>query len=182
MVRLKTRWNRKDRVRSSGAFGSVLAISAWKLAIESLLNLENEGFETRTNSQRLDVIGEFLAYSIHLVDRLAHQRLDDHKRAQLIASVAARSIGIMHESRRDVGDEFDDGKRVIDLINQRSEEYAQCSFDEVEGPGFTMRRILGGHVQRAMGKKDGKWIPDYVLDAEAPEIFKGLRRATRSVL
>ena len=182
MVRLKTRWQDKDRERHAGAVGSVLAMSAWKLAIESLLNLENEGFETRTNAQRLDVIGEFLAYSIHLIDRFAHERLNDHKRGQLIASVAARSIGIMCENRRDTGDESDDEQGLFDLINRRSDEYAECSFDAVEGPGFTMRRILGGHVQGAMGKKDGKWIPDYVLDAEAPEIFRGLRRAVRAVL
>ena len=182
MVRLKTRWKQKDRARHSSAVGSVLAMSAWKLAVESLLNLESEGFETRTNSQRLDVIGEFLAYCVHLIDRLVHERLDDRKRGQLLAAVAARGVGIMSENRRDAGEEPDDGQRLVDLINRRSDEYAECGFDAAEGPGFTMRRILGGHVQHAMGKKDGKWIPDYVLDAEAPEIFRGLRRAVRSVL
>ena len=27
-----------------------------------------------------------------------------------------------------------------------------------------------------MGKKDKKWIPDYVIDVEAPKIVKGINR------
>ena len=82
MVRLKTKWNRKDRARECGETGSALAMSVWKLASQSLLNLENEGFETRTNAQRLDAIAELLAYSLYLIDRLAHVRLDEERRRQ----------------------------------------------------------------------------------------------------
>ena len=183
MVRLKTRWNQKDRPRRFGETGGAVAVSLWKLAAASVLNLENEGFETSTNSQRLDVIGEFLACSIHLVDRLAYTTgLHEEKRRRLVSAVAARSIEIMCENREGVGDEYDVEKKMIGLINQRSDEYADCNFDAVEGPSFTMRRILGGHIQCLMGEKDSKWIPDYVIAAEAPEIFKGLKRTVQALL
>ena len=181
MARLKTRWNKKERARSYAETGGALAVSVWKLASESLLNLENEGFETRTNAQRLDAIAEFLAYSLHLIDRLAHARLDDDQREQLVGAVAARIAEIMRENRVDTGG-GDDKRQFVELVNRRSGEYADCHFDVAGGPGFTMRRILGGHVQRVMGEKDNKWIPDYVLDAEAPEIYRGLKRAARSLL
>ncbi len=182
MARLKTRWNRKERARHYAETGGALAISMWKLAAESLLNLENEGFETRTNAQRLDAIAEFLAYSLHLIDRLAHTRLDDEQRRQLVGAVAARIAEIMRDNRADAGVGDDSEERFVGLINRRGDEYSGCNFDAAEGPGFSMRRILGGHVQRVMGEKDSKWIPDYVLDAEAPEIYKGLKRAARSLM
>lgn len=182
MPRLRTRWNQKDRTRNFAATGSALAANTWKLAAEGLLNLENAGFETQTNSQRLDAISEFLAYSIHLIDRLSYRRLDEKQREQLINAIAARSREIVCDNRRDSGQRDDDGREFVDLVNRRGNEYAKCSFDAEEGPGFTMRRMLGGYIQDVMGEKDNKWIPDYVLDAEAPEIFKGLKRATRSLL
>ncbi len=181
MVRLKTKWNQKDRARDCGATGSALAMSVWKLASQSLLNLENEGFETRTNTQRLDAIAELLAYSLHLIDRLAHVRLDEERRRQLVGAVAARITEIMRDNRTDV-DGDDSERSFADLANRRGDEYSDCNFDADQGPSFTMRRILGQHVQRVLGEKDNKWIPDYVLDAEAPEIYKGIRRAARSLL
>ena len=181
MARLKTRWSKKDRARSHTDTGGALSMSIWKLATESLLNLENEGFETRTNAQRLDAIAEFLAYSVHLVDRLAHERMDEERRGRLVGAVAARIAEIMRDNRADTG-AADDGRRFVDLVNRRGDEYSDCNFDADGGPGFTMRRILGEHVQRVMGEKDSRWIPDYVLDAEAPEIFRGIKRAARSLL
>ena len=182
MARLKTRWNRKGRTRSYSETGSVLAVSMWKLVSESLINLENEGFETHTNMQRLEVIAEFLAYSLHLLDRLAHANLNDEQRKQLVGAVARRIVEIMRDNCADVGGDEDGDRKFVEMANRRSEEYADCNFDVGEGPGFSMRRILGGHVQRVMGEKDRKWIPDYVLDAEAPEIYRGLKRAARSLL
>ena len=187
MARLKTRWNKTERARSYSETGSALAMSMWKLASESLLNLENEGFETRTNAQRLDAISEFLAYSLHLVDRLAHPRLDNEQREQLIGAVGARLNEIINDNRRDVGGGVDDDgndaeQPFVNLLNLRSDEYSDCHFDTTDGPGFDMRRILGNHIQRVMGDKDSKWIPDYVLDAEAPQIYKGLKRASGTLL
>lgn len=179
MARLKTRWNKAEHERSHAATGSALAMSVWKLASESLLNLENEGFETRTNAQRLDAIAEFLAYALHLIDRLAHARLDDARREQLVSAAGARLGEIMRDNREDVGGVE---QSFAELFNLRSDEYADCHFDASDGPGFDMRRILGDHVRRVMGEKDSKWIPDYVLDAEAPEIYRGLKRAARTLL
>ena len=44
------------------------------------------------------------------------------------------------------------------------------------GPGFNLKRIFGNHVMAAMGAKDNKWIPDYVIDVESPKIIKGMNR------
>ena len=182
MARLKTRWNKKNKLRHCDETGGAIAISMWKLVAESLLNLENEGFETQTNAQRLDAIEEFLAYSVHLIDRLADVHLDEERRRQFVVAVVRRIGEIVRDNRFDVGDKDGDGQRFVNLINQRGDEYATCNFDVNEGPSFTMRCLLGAHVQQVMGEKDSKWLPDYVLDVEAPEIYKGLKRVSRSLL
>ncbi len=46
MVRLRTRWNLKDRERSLEAIASAVGVNIWRIAGEALLSLENEGFET----------------------------------------------------------------------------------------------------------------------------------------
>ena len=177
MARLRTRWNQSERERNYADVGGALAMSTWKLAAESLLNLENEGFETRTNAQRLEVLAEFLAYAVHLIDRLAYDRCDDARRGELVTALAARLNEIINDNRAAVG--AVGGIGFVELANRRSGEYADCNFSPEEGPGFTMRRILGEHVRRVMGDKDAKWIPSYVLDAEAPGIYAGLKRAAR---
>jgi hypothetical protein len=54
-------------------------------------------------------------------------------------------------------------------------------YDQETGPGFSLKRILGNHVMHAMGAKDNKWIPDYVIDAESPKIIKGVNRVMKGM-
>jgi hypothetical protein len=42
-MRVRTRWNQKDKERSLEEIASVVAANTWKIAGESLLFLENEG-------------------------------------------------------------------------------------------------------------------------------------------
>lgn len=179
--RLKTRWNRAETPHDVSATAGAIGANLWRIVTECLLNLENEGFETRDNAQRLDAIAEFAAFALHLLDRHAHTRLDDAARAALIGATARRFGEIIEDNRRDVSGGGGHLRSFIDLVNRRADEYADCGYDDDEGPGFTMRRLLGGHVRDAMGDKHRQWIPDYVIDMEAPALFKALRRAASMV-
>ncbi len=77
MARLRTRWNEKERERSIDQVASSVGVSLWRIASEALLNLENEGFETISHAQRLDVIAEFLAFLIHVSDRQVYGKLEE---------------------------------------------------------------------------------------------------------
>ena len=59
MARLKTKWNQADRKRKPEEIAGVIGFNLWVLAGEACLYLENEGFETASRFQRLDVIAEF---------------------------------------------------------------------------------------------------------------------------
>jgi hypothetical protein len=181
MARLKATWNQKNQTRTPEQIASAVGFNIWLLAAEACLNLENEGFETTTQSQRLDVISEFLAFSLHLVDRLTYGELDEEERVRFINSLGVSLAATVQSNRVDANGAGEYRTAFVELLNQRIEEYSDCSYDQETGPGFSLKRILGTHVMHAMGAKDNKWIPDYVIDAESPKIIKGVNRVMKGM-
>ena len=179
--RLKTRWSRVETARDYRAIAGAVGVNLWRITTECLLNLENEGFETRDDAQRLDAISELAAFALHLLDRHAHARIGDADRAALIEATARRFGEIIHDNRLDACGDGDHLRRFIGLVNRRADEYAECGYDDDDGPSFTMRRLLGGHVRDAMNGKHRRWIPDYVIDVEAPALYKAVRRAASMI-
>ncbi|NOQ90312.1 MAG: hypothetical protein GQ549_05140, partial [Gammaproteobacteria bacterium] len=55
-IRVKNKWNDKDKVRTPEEVGSVLSFNFWKIASANVMHMENEGFQTDTHFMRLDVI------------------------------------------------------------------------------------------------------------------------------
>ena len=174
MARLKAKWNQKNQTRTPEQIASAVGFNIWLLAAEACLNLENEGFETNTQSQRLDVICEFLAFSLHLVDRLTYGELKESERVRFINSLGVSLATTVQSNRVDANGAGEYRTSFVKLLNQRMDEYSECAYDSETGPGFSLKRVLGNHVMHAMGERDNKWIPDYVIDAESPKIIKGI--------
>ena len=176
MARLKTKWNLQERQRTPEEIASVVAFNLWVLAADSCLFLENEGFETRSQSQRLDVIAEFVAFGAHVADRMIFDSMTAGERQQFINSLGQHLANTMQENRSEACGTGSYRKDFIDLLNDRMSEFSECSYTEEHGPGFPMRRLAGNHVQAVMGEKDNKWIPDYVIDSEVPKLLLGLKK------
>jgi hypothetical protein len=182
MLRLRTRWNLKDRERSLEAIASAVGVNIWRIAGEALLSLENEGFETNTHAQRLDVIGEFVAFLVHMVDRMVYQTLDQDQRRELVTAVAHHLCDTMQDNRVDASGQGQYREAFVSLLNARMSDYAECGYSKEEGPSFSLRRILGDYVRQQMGERDNKWIPDYVMDVEVPKAMKSLGRMLDSLI
>lgn len=186
MARLRARWNQSGRQRSYEDVASVLSMNIWKLAGASLLNLENEGFAIHTYQQRLDIILEFVAYALHVVDRLAHLGLPEENRRQLITTLAAKLVLILDDNNADLGGKEKDQCYFAAAIDKRGEAYADCGFDEDSGPGFTLRRVLGEYVQEHIADtaedSSRQWLPDYVLEQEAPAVYQGICKTLDGLL
>ncbi|MDE0412641.1 MAG: hypothetical protein OXI37_10585 [Gammaproteobacteria bacterium] len=176
MARLKTKWNLQDRQRTPEEIASVVAFNLWVLGADSCLFLENEGFETHSQSQRLDVIAEFVAFGAHVADRMVFDSMTAAEREQFINSLGQHLANTMQENRSEACGTGNYRKDFIDLLNDRMTEFSECSYTEEYGPGFPMRRLAGNHVQAVMGSKDNKWIPDYVIDSEIPKLLLGLKK------
>jgi len=184
-IRIKNKWNDKTKERSPEETGSILSFNFWKIASANVMHLENEGFQTDTHFQRLDIIAEFTAFLVHVVDRvISDKEYSAEARQALITGLALNLAKTMHDNRRDVSDdkETDFRAEYITLMNQRMAEYSNFTFEENSQPGFQVRRCVGEHVRDVMGEKDNKWIPDQVMDIEIPEAMKTFKRVTRGVL
>ena len=184
-LRVKNKWNDKNKERTPEETGSVLSFNFWKIASANVMHMENEGFQTDTHFQRLDVIAEFTIFLVHVVDRVISAKdFTPEARQQLITALALNLAKTMHDNRRDVSDdkETDFRNDYIALMNERMNEYSNFTFDEGNQPGFQVRRCVGEHVRDVMGEKDNKWIPDQVIDIEIPDAMKAFKRVTRGVI
>jgi len=180
-VRVKSKWNLSDRERSLSETGGALAFILWRIAQQGTLNLENEGFQTDTNAQRLDIITEFLAFLLHLVDRMTAGRFTLAQRQEFISSTARSLADTMQENRTDAQGKGEYRQPLIDRLNERAGDYAGFAFSDNE-PGFAFRRYFGENVRAVMGERDNKWITDQVMDIEVPEALKPLKKALSDLL
>ncbi len=181
MVRVKSKWNVKEKDRSFDEIASALGFNSWRIAQQALLNLENAGFQTDTNLQRLDVIKEFCAFMIHVVDRMAYQRITDEERAELVNALARKLADYVQDNTRDFEGPGDYRTPFVELLNRRMDDYAEFPFADDE-PGFGMKRFFGDRVTEVMGEELSKWIGDQIIDIEAPEAVRTLKRVLRSLL
>ena len=181
-IRVKSKWN-KDREHSSEEIGSALGFNLWRIAGANVLHMENEGYQTDTYNQRLDVIAELLAFFVHVVDRMSSEKdYSEENRRELITALALNLAKTMHDNRLDVNEEKRDYRdEFIQLMNQRMAEYAEFSFDGEE-PGFQLRRRVGEYVREKMGEKDNKWVTDQVMDIEIPDALKTFKKVARNLL
>jgi hypothetical protein len=181
-VRVKSRWNVKGRERTPEEIAGALAFTAWKVGQQGCLNLENEGFETETQSRRLDVIAEFLAFLLHYLDRhLAEMGVDDTDREELVVLFAQDLARHMQENRADVEGSGEYKQAFIDLINERHGDYSDFVFDGKD-PGFALCSQFGNHVAEKMGEHMNRWISDQVSAIEVPEALTPFRRALKNLL
>ncbi|MCP4982535.1 MAG: hypothetical protein GY935_18820 [Gammaproteobacteria bacterium] len=174
MVRIKKRWNQDARPRPVTQMANGIGASVWKLAAEVLLNLENENFETATQTQRVDVLEELVCYLVHFCDRWTYPKADQAQRSEFISCLVGDMARMLEDSRVDVQGEGEYQSVFVDKLNQRSGDYADYGFSEAEGGSFAMRCRLGERVQLSMGDRDNRWIPDYIVAREAPQMEAAL--------
>ena len=179
-MRIKSKWNLKERQRSLSETASAVAFILWRIGQQGILNLENEGFQTDTHAQRVDIMEEFLAFLVHIVDRMTAAGLSVEERQIFISALAKHLADRVQENRADIQGKGDYRQPLIRLLNERTADYAEFSFTDNE-PGYACRRYFGEHVRAVMGEKDNKWIADQVMDIEVPEALKPLEKAMRDL-
>lgn len=180
-MRVKKRWNQNSSSRSIPQMANAIAATIWKLAANVVLDLENENFETSTQAQRIDIMEEVICYLVHYCDRWIFDRAEQDQRQAFIAALARDLARMLEDSRCDVQGDGEYRAGFIAKLNERAAMYAEFAFGE-DGPGFSMQCRLGRQVQAAMGARDQRWIPDYVIGREAPDIEASLRRSLNGLV
>jgi hypothetical protein len=180
-IRIKSRWWNDEAERSLPEIASALAFIAWRAAMEKAINLHCERFLYETDSQRLAVIQEYLVFLIQIADRLAHGILGDEDRRTLITTLARKVIEHVQDNSQDLLGPGDYGRPFIDLLNARSDEYAELKVTD-DGPSYPFLRHLGYEIQCIMGEKEeNRWVIDQVMDKDGWDAYRQFARAFQNL-
>ena len=180
-IRIKSQWYNEDRDRSLHEIAGALAFNAWKLAMDKAITLHGEHFIYESDRQRLNVIAEYLVFQVQIVDRMVHQSLEQEDRQILITAFARRLAEHIQENSCELLGGGDHGNDFIALLNRRSQEYSELGFG-ADGPSYPFMRHLGYEIQQIMGtSQENRWVIDQVMDMDAPEIHKQMKRTLRNL-
>jgi hypothetical protein len=171
----KTRWRKKDAPRTLADRAGVIGANVWKVALEIFRHMEKEEFRFGSDRLVTDVMSEFIAFLLQLVDRAVHGRLSDADRAILIGEAARHLAATMENNQLDLLGPGEYRKPFIDLLNARFEEYAGFEYSGGE-PGFPCLRFLATKVSDAMAGSGNKWVVEQIMDIEAPEMARLVRK------
>ncbi|VAX06436.1 hypothetical protein MNBD_GAMMA25-1886 [hydrothermal vent metagenome] len=176
-MRIKSRWSKKNKTHSVEEIAGAVAFILWRIATNGVLSLENEDYQTDSQQQRLDVITEFLAFSVHMTDRITIERFDENERVRFITELASKCAKHLEDNLRDVQGKGDYRQAFIDTLNRRMADYVDFSYSHEEGPSFNMKRFFGEQITKVLGERHSKWVSSQVMDIEVPEIMSHIKRA-----
>jgi hypothetical protein len=176
-IRLKTKFHTKGQ-RSAATLASVVAVLAWKLAIESIKRMRKADYDIDIGRPYFDFVCEFLVFLAVSADRVAYRELDEGERVEFTTSLAQNIARFVEENRiMLLGDAVpgESQRHFLDLFNRRGSEYAEFDYDE-KGPDFGFRRFFAACLRDVLPEKDKLWVVDQAMDIEAPEALKMIEK------
>jgi len=171
---VKTRWRKKGQ-RTLAERAGVIGANVWKLSLEIFRHMEKEGFRFGSDQLVTAVLTEFIAFATQLVDRAVYGKLGETDRAALIGELAGHLATTMENNQRDLLGPGEYRKPFIDALNARFGEYAdfECPGGE---PGYACLRFFATRVSDTMASGDNKWVVEQMMDIEAPEMVRVVRK------
>jgi hypothetical protein len=171
---VKTRWRRKG-ARTLAERASVIGANVWKISTEIFKHMEKEGFRFGSDRLVTDVLAEFIAFLVQLTDRAVYGKLTEADRAALIGEVVRHLAATMENNQSDLFGPGEYRKPFIDLLNTRFGEYAGFAYAGAE-PDYPCLRYFAAKVSDAMASGDNKWVIEQMMDIEAPEMVRLVRK------
>ena len=167
---VKTRW-RKKGPRTLAERAGVIGANVWKLALEIFRHMEKEGFRFGSDRLVTEVLTEFIAFLVQLVDRAVYGKLSDAERASLIGEVVGHLAATIENNQLDLFGPGEYRKPFIDALNARFGEYAEFDYRGGE-PDYPCLRFFATRVADAMAEGDNKWVVEQMIDIETPEMVR----------
>jgi len=181
-VRIKSKFHNRKRPKSLEEIAGALAFIGWRIGQTTVNKMYSDGFNFHSNEQLLDVIGEFLAFTIQVTDRLVHERgMSDEERARFINTFALKLVDHMQDNREEEQGPGDYRGPFVEKLNERLGAYAEFNFENGQ-PGYQMLRYFGRCVDDVMGGQENKWVIEQVVEVEAPEVIKNLKKGLNDLL
>jgi hypothetical protein len=174
-IRIRSRFHAEGQ-RSSATLASVVAILAWKLAIESIKQMRDAKYDIDVGRPYFDFVCEFMIFMSMAADRIAYMKLDPERRAEFTAALGKRLAEIIEDNNHMLFGEARPGEckqHFIDLFNRRGADYAEFDYGP-EGPDFGFKRYFAACLREGLPEKDRLWVVDQVMEIEVPDALKAL--------
>jgi hypothetical protein len=174
-IRIKTKFHATGR-RSAATLASVVAVLAWKLAIESIKRMRKADYDIDIGRPYFAFVCEFLVFLAMCADRVAYRELDEEERVEFTTVLAQNIARFVEENNIMLLGAAAPGEArqsFLDLFNRRGAEYAEFGYDE-SGPDFGFKRFFAACLRDVLPEKDKLWVVDQAMDIEAPEALKTL--------
>ncbi len=177
IVRVKTQWSNEGRDVSAEDVVGVLAFNAWRIGMQSMLEIEEERFDVDRQIQRVMIISEVMHLLVHSLDRILYKTVDDDDREFLITTFARKLSDHVHENARGFEGPGDYRTPFLNTLNIRLAGYSDTKWDdERHVPAFSMAREFAANVVSQLGDKDREWALDYIQQVLTPEIMEAFNK------
>ncbi|MFT5115939.1 MAG: hypothetical protein ACI8P9_005298 [Parasphingorhabdus sp.] len=180
-MRIRSKWLKGTASVTDNA--NALAYIIWQIALEQTKNLHREDFIYHDDTQRMNVLKEYLFLLVHIADRLTFQFFDTNARRDFVTTLAQSTARHLQRNLEDVwGHDQDYKNDYIANLNKRIEEYSELGFTAGE-PSYSMLRTLGRHIQDLMGaNQTNRWIIDHVMEIDAKTAIVELKKGLDNLL
>lgn len=179
-VRVKTKF-RKSGPKTVEDRASVVAVGIWKAAHEAFRRMGKEDFNFASPGQVTGFVTEFIAFLVQVADRIVYGQISDTDRANFINTIAKHLARNMQDSEVELRGPGDYVTPFIETLNARLADYAGFDYGPA-GPGYGFVRYLGERVAEVMKAADNKWVLEYVMEIEAPEAVKTVKKTVGEVM
>jgi hypothetical protein len=177
-IRIRSSFHARGKERSPAALASVIAMLAWKLAIESIKRMRTAQFDIELGRSYFDYVCEQLAFMAHLADRIAYRLVDAELRTAFTYALALRLAEVVEDNADMLlmpAATGDCRQHFLEVFNRSGNDYAEFH-SAADGPDFGFRRCFADRLRRAVPEKDHLWITDQVMEIEVPEAVTALEK------
>jgi len=98
--------------------------------MQTLLEIENDEFQTDTQQQRIEAIEEIMALMVQSLDRIVFSTINDEDHGVLISMYAKKVADHAQDNARDFSGPGDYRTPFIEKLNQRFIGYSETKWDE----------------------------------------------------
>ena len=180
-VKIRTKWKDLQKgldldqpyVRALDEQASALGSHCWKLAVDSMSNMESFRFKIDTPPRTIAVAVEFLGFSLAVCDRLAFTRLEGEERPVFVLALANKIAELIIDNLADIFGPNDYEGRVVEILEGRLEAYAEFKFVDNE-PSYPFLGYFGKLTEEAMGEDNQRWVKEQIIEIEGPKVTRAL--------
>jgi hypothetical protein len=179
-VVLKTRWTKKGP-RTLGDLAGVVGFNIWRIAQETYKHMEVDAFRFTSDMQVTTVMTELIAFLVQSADRMVHRKLGEADRSTFINAIALHLAKTMENNQVDLFGPGEYRKPFIDTLNARASDYAEYHYGD-DGPSYAYLRYFGDRVAEAMAEMGNQWVVEHIMELEAPDMLKFLKKLVNDVV